>query len=90
MNWYIIVLTKWLFTKNNQEIQLFSLNLIFIERDTALSEEEIRSRLMILKEACDSGDDSKAREALRKTVSTFRSPEEVNNTALNEISENKI
>ena len=45
---------------------------------------------MILKEACDSGDDSKAREALRKTVSTFRSPEEVNNTALNEISENKI
>lgn len=65
-------------------------SLIFIERDTALSEEEIRSRLMILKEACDSGDDSKAREALRKTVSTFRSPEEVNNIALNEISENKI
>ena len=65
-------------------------SLIFIERDTALSEEEIRSRLMILKEACDSGDDSKAREALRKTVSTFRSPEEVINIALNEISENKI
>lgn len=52
--------------------------MIFIERDTALSKEEIENRLALLQEACDSGDDDLAREALRKTVPTFRTPEEVN------------
>ena len=52
--------------------------MIFIERDTALSKEEIENRLALLQEAFDSGDDDLAREALRKTVPTFRTPEEVN------------
>ena len=52
--------------------------MIFIERDTALSEKEIDKRLAVLQEACDSGDDNLAREALKKVVPTFKKPEEVN------------
>ena len=35
----------------------------------------------MLKEACDTDDDLKAKEALRKVVPTFKKPEEVNKTA---------
>ena len=56
-------------------------SMIFIERDTALSEEEISRRLVMLQDACDTGDDDMAREALRKAVPTFRKPEEVNREA---------
>lgn len=52
--------------------------MIFIERDTALSEEEIDKRLALLQEVCDRGDDDLAREALKKVVPTFKKPEEVN------------
>ena len=55
--------------------------MIFIERDTALSVEEIDKRLTILKEACASDDDLQAKNALRKAVPTFKTPEEVNRTA---------
>ena len=55
--------------------------MIFIERDTALSEEEISRRLALLQDVCDTGDDDMAREALRKAVPTFRKPEEVNREA---------
>lgn len=53
-------------------------NVIFIERDTPLSPEEIGRRLSELKSACDTGDDLIAKEALRKVVPTFRHPEEIN------------
>ena len=53
-------------------------SLIFIEKDTALSEKEIDEKLEVLKEACASDDDDKAREALRKAVPTYKRPEEVN------------
>lgn len=53
-------------------------NAIFIERDTPLSPEEIGRRLSELKNACDTGDDLIAKEALRKVVPTFRHPEEIN------------
>ena len=53
-------------------------SLIFIERDTALSEKEIDEKLEVLKEACASDDDDKARESLRKAVPTYKRPEEVN------------
>ena len=52
--------------------------LIFVERDTELSKDEIDEKLRILKEACDTGDDVVAKEALRKAVPTFKTPEEVN------------
>ena len=40
--------------------------MIFIERDTALSEEEIEEKMQILREACDSGDNLIAKQAMRK------------------------
>ena len=53
-------------------------SMIFIERDRALSEDEIRNKLKVLKDACDTVDNLSAREALRSVVPTFKRPEEVN------------
>lgn len=61
-----------------EELDKTENSMIFIERDTALSEGEINRCLALLQEACDTGDDDVAREALRKAVPTFRKPEEVN------------
>lgn len=61
-----------------EELDKTENSMIFIERDTALSAEEIDEKLEILKAACATGDDDQAREALRKAVPTFRRPEEVN------------
>lgn len=61
-----------------EELDKTSNSMIFIERDKALSAEEIDARLDALKKACESGDDLKAKEALRSAVPTFKSPEEVN------------
>ena len=52
--------------------------MIFIERDTALSKEENSERMEILRKACDMGDDLMAKEALRKVVPTYKTPEEMN------------
>lgn len=65
-----------------EELDKTENSMIFIERDTALSEEEISRRLALLQDACDTGDDDMAREALRKAVPTFRKPEEVNKEAV--------
>ncbi len=56
-------------------------SLIFVERDTPLSEEEISRKLDILRKACETGNDDAVRDALRKVVPTFRKPEEVNQRA---------
>lgn len=61
-----------------EELDKTSNSMIFIERDKALSAEEIDARLDALKKACETGDDLKAKEALRSAVPTFKSPEEVN------------
>lgn len=53
-------------------------DLIFIEKDTPLSKEEIHEKLEVLKNAIESEDDNDAREALRSVVPTFRRPEEIN------------
>ena len=53
-------------------------NLIFIEKDTPISREEIERKMKILTDACDTGDDEKARQALKDVVPTFKTPEEVN------------
>ena len=52
--------------------------MIYIERDTALSQEKIYQKIQVLKDACDTGDDQIAKEALRSVVPTFKRPEDVN------------
>lgn len=53
-------------------------NLIFIEKDTPISREEIERKMEILTDACATGDDDKARQALKDVVPTFKTPKEVN------------
>lgn len=55
--------------------------LIFIEKDTPLSREELSSRLELLRQACESDDDDRVREVLKQVVPTYRTPEEVNANA---------
>lgn len=64
-----------------EDLDKTSNSMIFIERDSALSPEEINTRLKMLREVCETGDDSQAREVLRKAVPTFKNPEEVNRAA---------
>lgn len=64
-----------------EELDKTDNSLIFIERDVALSADVISCKLELLKNACDSGDEEAAREALRRAVPTFRTPEEVNGAA---------
>ena len=52
--------------------------LIFIERDKPLSSDVIREKLDILREALATGSNTKVKEALKRVVPTFHSPEEVN------------
>lgn len=66
-----------------EELDKTSNSMIFIERDKALSAEEIDARLDALKKACETGDDLKAKEALRSAVPTFKRPEEVNAGKIN-------
>lgn len=53
----------------------------FIERDTALSREEMYQKIQVFKDACDTGDNQIAKEALRSVVPIFKTPEEVNKIA---------
>jgi FlaA1/EpsC-like NDP-sugar epimerase len=56
--------------------------LIFIERDEPITSEELDRKLEILRSALRCGDDESAREALREVVPTFKTPEEVNASAM--------
>lgn len=53
-------------------------SLIFIEKDTPLSLQELNQRMKLLDDACATGDDEAVRAALKQAVPTYRSPEEVN------------
>ena len=53
-------------------------SLIFIEKDSPVSADEIAAKLDTLQTACATGDDDAAREALRSVVPTYHTPEEVN------------
>ena len=55
--------------------------LIFIEKDTPLSREELSRRLELLHQACESDGDDRMREVLKQVVPTYRTPEEVNANA---------
>ena len=52
--------------------------MIFIEREEAVTMDELERKLAVLREACDAEDDEGVREAMREVVPTFRKPEEVN------------
>ncbi len=64
-----------------EELDKTDNSLIFVERDTPLSEEEISGKLDILRKACEMENDDVVRDALRKVVPTFKNPEEVNKKA---------
>ena len=53
-------------------------SLIFVERDTPLSEMEINEKLKMLQRACETEDDDFVRDVLKQVVPTFKKPEEVN------------
>ena len=61
-----------------EELDKTDNSMIFIERDAPLSKEEIYEKIRVLREACDTGDNQIAKEALRSVVPTFKRPEEVN------------
>ncbi len=61
-----------------EELDKTENSMIFIERDTPFSKEEIDRRLDILRTACDSDDDEAVRSALKEAVPTYLSPGEVN------------
>lgn len=61
-----------------EELDKSENELIFIEKDTPLSQEEIDRRLQKLRDVCETGDDEQVRQALHEVVPTYKTPEEVN------------
>lgn len=64
-----------------EELDKTENRLIFIERDTPYSKQEIEEKIEMLKDACLSEDDELVRITLRKAVPTYKTPEEVNAVA---------
>ena len=64
-----------------EELDKTENSLIFIERDTPHTKEEIEKKLQLLQQACKTGDDDHMKEVLRITVPTYKRPEAVNRTA---------
>ncbi len=56
-------------------------SLIFIERETPCEKSVIDEKIKLLEQACVTEDDNAVRQALRKAVPTYKTPEEVNATA---------
>ena len=56
-------------------------SLIFIEKDSQLTRQELDQRLKLLEAACKTGEEEMARRAMKQAVPTYRSPEEVNANA---------
>ncbi len=61
-----------------EELDKTENSLIFIERDTPLTREEIGQKLDLLREACEAEDDDRVRDALHAVVPTYRTPNQVN------------
>ena len=64
---------------NKKELDKTENDLIFIDRESPVTMEDLEDKLRVLSEATASLDDDGVREALRKVVPTFKRPEEVNN-----------
>ena len=61
-----------------EELDKTENRLIFIEKDTPLTKQEIYEKLDCLEKACLTASDDEVRSALKEVVPTYRSPEEVN------------
>lgn len=68
-----------------EELDKTSNKLIFIERDTPLSRQEIEKKLAVLEEACCTDSDDAVRDALHQVVPTYKTPEEINADAINAV-----
>ena len=67
-----------------EELEKTDNDMIFIEREDAITMDELERKLAVLRKACDADEDDGVREALRKVVPTFRRPEEVNSVTGNQ------
>ncbi len=65
-----------------EELDKTENSLIFIERDTPCSRQDIAEKLELLQRACASEDEEAVRAALKKAVPTYKTPEEVNAAAM--------
>ncbi len=61
-----------------EELDKTDNSLIFIERDTPCTRDEIDEKLRLLQEVCLSGSDEAVREALHQVVPTYKTAEEIN------------
>ncbi len=61
-----------------EELDKTDNSLIFIERDTPISREELGEKLQALQQACASGNDEQVRQTLKTVVPTYKSPDEIN------------
>ena len=64
-----------------EELDKTSNDMIFIERDKGLPREEVERKLELVRAAIETEEQSAVLDAIRKTVPTFRDPEEVNKKA---------
>ena len=67
---------------NFEEMEKTENDMIYVERSVPLSESEISGKLGLLADACATQDDETVKAALHEAVPTFKTPEEVNRTAL--------
>lgn len=74
-----------------EELEKTDNDMIFIEREEAVTMDELEKKLRILRTACDADEDDGVREVMRRVVPTFRRPEEVNKEAyrLNKLKEGR-
>ncbi len=61
-----------------EELDKTENSLIYIEREAPLPSRQMEEKLKILQEACQTGDDDAVRDALKRVVPTYRSPEQIN------------
>ncbi len=64
-----------------EELDKTENSLIFIERDAPCSASEIKEKLALLADAIGTNDDEAVKAALKQTVPTYKTPEEVNSIA---------
>jgi len=64
-----------------EELEKTENSLIFIEREQPINKEAVEEKLAILQAACLTGEDDSVRNALKRVVPTYKSPEEINANA---------
>ena len=64
-----------------EELDRTDSSMIFIERDKPQAMETIAQKLDVLRQAVETGDNERVRQALHEVVPTFRTPEEINGEA---------